>query len=106
MPISTSIPFRDGEWRVDGYPETAAALGRLEAAFDIPDAAHVSVYDALQRAGFSDYELEAAESRMRIMTPYDPRGVSAAGGPTAWQLVAPATANFSWSRGITGCGSA
>ena len=61
-PISTTIPeFRDGEWRVDGYPETAAALRTLEAAFAIPDAAHVSVYDALRRAGFSAYELEAAE---------------------------------------------
>jgi monoamine oxidase len=94
-PVSTIIPeFRDGEWRVDGYPETAAALGRLEAAFDIPDAAHVSVYDALQRAGFAGYELEAAESRMRVMTPCDPRAVSAAGGATAFQLVAPVTANF------------
>jgi monoamine oxidase len=94
-PTLTTIPeFREGEWRVDGYPDTAEALERMEASFDVPDADRISVYDALVRAGFSGYQLEIAESRMRIMTPIDPRAVSARAGAAAWQLVAPTTANF------------
>jgi monoamine oxidase len=102
-PTRTIIPeFRAGEWRIDGYPDTAEALARMDAVFDIPDAAHVSVSGALLRAGLSGYALEVAESRMRIMTPADPRAVSAAGGAKAWALVASTTANFMLVEGYQG----
>lgn len=94
-PNRTSIPeYRDGEWRLDGYPDTAAALSRMAAVFDIPDAPSVSIREALERAGFTGPEMQAAESRMHILTPADLNSASASGGAKGWSLVASTTANF------------
>ena len=68
--------------------------GGLGAALSIPDAAEVSLRDALVRAGFSGDRLRAAEGRMEVLSPIDPTVVSARSAAAAWRLVAPETANF------------
>ena len=94
-PTRIGVPeYRRGEWRPTGASESEQALQGLGAALTIPDAADVSLRDALSRAGFSGDRLRAAEGRMEVLSPIDPTVVSARSAAAAWRLVAPETACF------------
>jgi monoamine oxidase len=99
-PTRIGVPeYRRGEWWPAGSSESDRALQSLGAALDIPDAADVSLRDALRRAGFSGDRLRAAEGRMEVLSPIDPTVVSARSSAAAWRLVAPETACFILVRG-------
>ena len=94
-PTRIGVPeFRRGEWWPAGASDSDRALQGLGAALAIPDAADVSLRDALNRAGFSGDRLRAAEGRMEVLSPIDPTVVSARSAAAAWRLVAPETACF------------
>ena len=94
-PTRIGVPeFRRGEWWPAGASDSDRALQGLGAALAIPDAADVSLRDALSRAGFSGDRLRAAEGRMEVLSPIDPTVVSARSAAAAWRLVAPETACF------------
>jgi monoamine oxidase len=94
-PTRIGVPeYRRGEWWSAGTSESDQALQGLGAALAIPDAADVSLRDALRRAGFSGDRLRAAEGRMEVLSPIDPTVVSARSSAAAWRLVAPETACF------------
>ena len=94
-PTRIGVPeYRRGEWWPAGASDSDRALQGLGAALAIPDAADVSLRDALRRAGFSGDRLRAAEGRMEVLSPIDPTIVSARSSAAAWRLVAPETACF------------
>src|SRR5215470_14028379 len=94
-PTRIGVPeYRRGEWWPAGASDSDGALQGLGAALAIPDAADVSLRDALSRAGFSGDRLRAAEGRMEVLSPIDPTVVSARSAAAAWRLVAPETACF------------
>ena len=94
-PTRIRVPeYRGGEWCPEGASDSDGALRGLGAALSIPDAAEVSLREALIRAGFSGDRLRAAEGRMEVLSPIDPAVVSARSAAAAWRLVAPETANF------------
>ena len=94
-PTRIGVPeYRGGEWWPEGASDSDQALRGLGAALSIPDAADISLHEALVRAGFSGDRLRAAEGRMEVLSPIDPTVVSARSAAAAWRLVAPETANF------------
>jgi monoamine oxidase len=94
-PTRIGVPeYRRGEWWPAGASDSDRALQGLGAALAIPDAAEVSLREALVRAGFSGDRLRAAEGRMEVLSPIDPTVVSARSAAAAWRLVAPETACF------------
>jgi monoamine oxidase len=94
-PTRIGVPeYRGGEWWPEGASDSDGALRGLGAALSIPDAAEVSLHEALVRAAFSGDRLRAAEGRMEVLSPIDPTVVSARSAAAAWRLVAPETANF------------
>jgi monoamine oxidase len=94
-PTRIDVPeYRCGQWWTAGASDSDRALQGLGAALAIPDAADVSLRDALGRAGFSGDRLRAAEGRMEVLSPIDPTVVSARSAAAAWRLVAPETACF------------
>jgi monoamine oxidase len=99
-PTRIGVPeYRRGEWWPPGASDSDRALQGLGAALAIPDAANVSLRDALIRTGFSGDRLRAAEGRMEVLSPIDPTVVSARSAAAAWRLVAPETACFVLVRG-------
>jgi monoamine oxidase len=101
-PTRIGVPeYRGGEWWPEGASDSDRALQGLGAALSIPDAAEVSLREALVRAGFSGNRLRAAEGRMEVLSPIDPTTVSASSAAAAWRLVAPETANFVLVDGYT-----
>jgi monoamine oxidase len=94
-PTRIGVPeYSGGEWWPEGASDSDEALRALGTALSIPDAAEVSLHEALVRAGFSGDRLRAAEGRMEVLSPIDPTVVSARSAAAAWRLVAPETANF------------
>ena len=94
-PTRIGVPeYLGGKWWPEGTSDSDGALQGLRAALDIPNAAEVSLREALVRAGLSGDRLRAAEGRMAVLSPIDPTVVSARSAAAAWRLVAPETANF------------
>ena len=94
-PTRIGVPeYRRGEWWPAGTSDSDRALQGLGAALAHPDAAAISLREALLRAGFSGDRLRAAEGRMEVLSPIDPTVVSARSAAAAWRLVAPETACF------------